>query len=373
MNQAILYLEDGTSFLGQSLSIKGDTAGEVVFNTSLTGYQEILTDPSYAGQIVVMTYPLIGNYGVNKEDVESSKVHVKGFVVKEFCRHHSNYRATQSLIEYLNDNKIIAIEGIDTRALTRHLREKGAMKAIISTIDFDPKSLAKKMKAVPSMEGADWVKEVTTKKKYVWKSEANVKPRFKVAAIDCGIKFNILRILTSLGCEVHVFPATSTAEEIKAIAPDGLFISNGPGDPATVDYVIDAVKQFLGKLPVFGICLGHQIVGLALGGKTYKLKFGHHGANHPVKDALADRIGITSQNHGFCVDIKSLGKQDVEMIDMNLNDQTLEGLRHKKWPLLAFQYHPEAAPGPHDSQYLFNYFIEMMEKHKSKMSHASSK
>lgn len=389
MSKAILYLEDGTSFFGQPLSIQGESAGEVVFNTAMTGYQEVLTDPSYAGQIVTMTYPLIGNYGVNEEDVESKKIHVKGFVVKEFCRTHSNYRATQSLIDYLNTNNIIAIEGIDTRALTRHLRLQGAMKAIISTKDFDPKSLSKKLNKVPSMEGSDWVREVTTKKKYIWKdagssstvtrdstsnynrdirgtSHESQVTKYKVAAIDCGIKFNILRILTRLGCEVHVFPAKTSAKEIRSIDPDGIFISNGPGDPAAVSYVAETIKGFFGQLPVFGICLGHQILGLALGGKTYKLKFGHHGVNHPAKDLLDGRIGITSQNHGFCVDMKSLNKDDVEMVNINLNDQTLEGIRHKRWPIYAFQHHPEAAPGPHDAQYLFNYFIDMMKSRKNK-------
>ncbi len=363
MKQAILYLEDGTSFVGQSLATAGDSAGEAVFNTSMTGYQEILTDPSYAGQIVVMTYPLIGNYGVNLDDVESSGVHVKGFVVKEFCRHHSNFRSTQSLIDYLNDNNILAIEGIDTRALTRLLREKGAMKAIISTEDFDPKSLQKKLDALPAMEGSDWVKEVTTKEKYVWpKAEGDPSSQFRVAAIDCGIKFNILRILTNLGCEVHVFPASASAEDLLAIEPDGLFISNGPGDPAAVDYVVETIGQCVGKLPIFGICLGHQLTGLALGGSTFKLKFGHHGANHPVKDMLDNRIGITSQNHGFCVDVDSFKGGNVEIVDVNLNDQTVEGIRHKDKDVLTFQHHPEAAPGPHDAQYLFKYFIEMMEK-----------
>ena len=366
MSKAILYLEDGTSFFGQPLSIQGESAGEVVFNTAMTGYQEVLTDPSYAGQIVTMTYPLIGNYGVNEEDVESKKIHVKGFVVKEFCRTHSNYRATQSLIDYLNTNNIIAIEGIDTRALTRHLRLQGAMKAIISTKDFDSKSLSKKLNKIPSMEGSDWVREVTTKAKYVWKEEGAAKSTYKVAAIDCGIKFNILRILTRLGCEVHVFPAKTSAKDIKAINPDGVFISNGPGDPAAVSYVVETIKKFFGETPVFGICLGHQILGLALGGETYKLKFGHHGINHPAKDLLDGRIGITSQNHGFCVDMKSLNKDDIELININLNDQTLEGIRHKKWPIYAFQHHPEAAPGPHDVQYLFDYFINMMKKHKKK-------
>jgi len=363
MKKAILYLEDGTAFVGQSLATVGETAGEVVFNTAMTGYQEVLTDPSYAGQIVVMTYPLIGNYGVNDEDVESSQIHVKGFIVKEFCRWHSNYRAQSSLIDYLNKNKTIAMEGIDTRALTRHLRVCGAMKGIISTEDFSAQSLAARLKSTPSMEGADWVKDVTASKKYVWKSEG--KTLYRVAAIDCGIKFNILRILAKLNCEIHVFPASVSIEDILAVEPDGLFVSNGPGDPAAVPYVVETVRKAFGKLPVFGICLGNQIVGLALGGKTYKLKFGHHGVNHPVKDAVHNRIGITSQNHGFCVDIKSIKDNDVEVIHTNLNDHTIEGLRHKKYPLFSIQYHPEAAPGPMDAQYLFQDFIKMMEEHRS--------
>lgn len=364
MKKAILYLEDGTSFTGRSLSTTGETAGEIVFNTAMSGYQEVLTDPSYAGQIVVMTYPLIGNYGINDEDVESKAVHVKGFVVKEFCRRHSNYRATQSLIEYLDENRIIAIEGIDTRALTRHLRLKGAMNGLISTEHFDSKTLSQKLKETPHMVGLNWVDSVTTKEKYIWKSDGPV--RFKVAAIDCGIKFNILRILAQLGCETHVFPAKATFKEIMSVQPDGLFISNGPGDPAVVTEVIQLVKDSLGKIPTFGICLGNQIVGLALGGKTYKLKFGHHGVNHPVKDFVYNRIGITSQNHGFCVDPESLKSNEVEVIHRNLNDQTVEGLRHKEFPLFSIQYHPEAAPGPTDAQYLFGEFIRMMETFKKK-------
>ncbi len=364
MKEAILYLEDGAIFRGRTLHETGETVGEAVFNTAMTGYQEILTDPSYTGQIVVMTYPLIGNYGVNDQDNESSKIHVKGFVVKEFCRRHSNWRATKSLTEYLNENKIIAIEGIDTRALTRHLRLSGAMKAIISTEDFDPKSLKAKLAASPSMEGADLVKDVTTAKKYVWKARG--RRQYKIAAIDCGIKWNILRIFADLGCETHVFPATATAEDILAIKPDGIFLSNGPGDPAVVTYVTDTVRALVDKAPMFGICLGNQILGLALGGKTYKLKFGHHGANHPVKDFDGNRIGITSQNHGFCVDMKSLNKNEVAVIHTNLNDQTVEGIKHKKFPVFSIQYHPEAAPGPHDSQYLFKQFIDMIEANKNK-------
>ncbi|MFA6378870.1 MAG: glutamine-hydrolyzing carbamoyl-phosphate synthase small subunit [Candidatus Omnitrophota bacterium] len=363
MSKAIIFLEDGVCFEGRSVTTVKETAGEMVFNTSMTGYQEILTDPSYAGQIITMTYPLIGNYGVNNEDVESSKLHVAGFVVKEFAKTYSNFRATKSLLTYLEENRILAVENVDTRALTRHLRSRGAMRGIISTQDFDVHSLSEKMKKVPSMEGSDLVKDVSVKEKYVWNAKDAFS--FKVAVIDCGVKYNILRILAKLGCQVHVFPATATMREIEAIKPDGLFISNGPGDPAAVPYVTETVKQFLGKLPVFGICLGHQILGLALGGKTYKLKFGHRGANHPVKDSLEDSIAITSQNHGFCVDIKSLNQDEIEITHVNLNDKTVEGLRHKKHPVFCVQYHPEASPGPHDAMYLFRKFITMMEKSRA--------
>lgn len=367
MSKAIIYLEDGKTFYGQSLGVTGETAGEVVFNTAMSGYQEILTDPSYAGQIVMMTYPLIGNYGVNDEDVESKGVHVKGFIVKEFCRYPSNFRSTQSLVEYLDEHNILAVEGIDTRALTRHLRDQGSMRAIISTEDFDLESLASKMTSIPSMEGADWVKEVACSEPYIWPAEGKYKdqPKFKVAVIDCGVKFNILRIFAQLGCECHVVPAGTSFEEIMKMSPDGLFISNGPGDPAVITYVIDELKKAIGRLPIFGICLGNQMLGIALGGKTYKLKFGHHGANHPVMDYVYDRIGITSQNHGFCVDVDSLDKDNIEEILVNLNDRTVEGIRHKKYPIYSVQHHPEAAPGPRDAQYLFKDFIELMKKHQS--------
>jgi len=375
MKKAIIYLEDGTAFYGRSLGTAGETSGEVVFNTSMSGYQEILTDPSYAGQIVMMTYPLIGNYGVNREDVESRGVYVKGFVVKEFCRFHSNFRSTQSLIDYLDEHHIIAVEGIDTRALTRRLRDKGSMRAIISTEDFDLKSLSKKMEKVPLMEGADWVKDVTTSKTYVWPAEGAFKdkPRFKVAVVDCGVKLNILRIFAGLGCECHVVPSDTTFEDIMVIKPDGLFFSNGPGDPAAVTSVIETAHKAIGKLPIFGICLGNQILGLAMGGRTYKLKFGHHGANHPVMDSQRDRIGITSQNHGFCVDVDSLDKDKIEIINLNLNDQTVEGIRHKDYPIYAVQHHPEAAPGPHDARYLFEDFIALMAQSQSHKDTESQK
>lgn len=364
MKDAVLCLEDGKCFHGTSLNSNGETVGEVVFNTALTGYQEVLTDPSYAGQIVVMTYPLIGNYGVNDDDVESDQIQVKGFVVKEFCRTPSNFRLKKSLIQYLDENQIIGIEGIDTRALTRHLRISGAMKGIISTEDFDVKSLRAKLDKVPSMTGADWVKEVAPEKPYVWRAEGKMK--YKVVVMDCGIKLNILREMAQLGIESHVVPPSTSSQDILAMDADGLFLSNGPGDPAVVTYVIVTVRELIGKLPIFGICLGNQMIGLALGGKTYKLKFGHHGANHPVKDLESGRISITSQNHGFCVDINSLNRDEVEVIHVNLNDGSVEGLRHKKHPLFSVQYHPEASPGPNDAKYLFKKFIDMIEAGKTK-------
>jgi len=364
---AILALEDGKIFRGRSFGASAETYGEVVFNTSMTGYQEIITDPSYKGQIVVMTYPLMGNYGVNKEDVESRKPFLEGFVVKEYSKIASNWRKDQPLGEYLKENNIPAIQGIDTRALTLHIREKGAMKAVLSTLDPDAASLVKKARLSKGLMGVDLVKEVTCNKKYVFNagSAAN---KLKVIVLDCGVKYNILRHLAHLGCEVVVVPAKTSAEEILKLNPDGLLLSNGPGDPAAVDYVVHTTAALIGKLPIFGICLGHQMIGLALGGKTYKLKFGHHGANHPVKEIKTGKISITSQNHGFCVDAGSLKMKDIQLTHLNLNDSTLEGLRHKKFPLSSVQFHPEASPGPHDSEYLFAEFVKVMQKHKKTAS-----
>ena len=373
MSKAILMLEDGRTFTGISFGASGEATGEVVFNTSITGYQEILTDPSYCGQFVNMTYPLIGNYGINEEDHESRKPFLSGFIVKECSKIVSNFRATTSLPDYMIKHGVIGIEGIDTRALTKHVREAGAMKAIISTIDFDTDSLQGKIAQAPDMEGQDLVKAVSIEEKFSWNkySEklaasklnstiATSQDKFKVALIDCGMKYNIPCELALLGCDVTVFPAKVQAEDILDRF-DGLMVSNGPGDPAAVTYVVETLKKLVGKLPIFGICLGHQMLALALGGKTYKLKFGHHGGNQPVKDLQTGKIDITSQNHGFCVDMDSL-KDDVEITHINLNDKTVEGIRHKKYPLFSVQYHPEAAPGPHDANHLFMRFIEMMEK-----------
>ncbi len=365
--KALLVLEDGTVFRGESFGAAGERYGEVVFNTSMTGYQEIITDPSYKGQIVAMTYPLIGNYGVNPEDVESRKPFLEGFVVKEYSKVASNWRSRQSLGDYLKENKIMGIEGIDTRVLTLHIRQAGAMKAVLSTIDPDEKSLMKKAGKSAGLVGVDLVKEVTIDKKYVWRSKVKgSKPRFSVAVLDCGVKFNSLRELEKNECRVIVLPAKTSAEEILGLKPDGLLLSNGPGDPAAVGYVIETTRRLIGKLPIFGICLGHQMLGLALGGKTYKLKFGHHGANHPVKDLRTGRVCITSQNHGFCVDIKSLPGKEMEITHINLNDRTVEGMRHRKAPAFSVQFHPEASPGPHEAEYLFGEFMRMMEKHAKK-------
>jgi carbamoyl-phosphate synthase small subunit len=373
MNKAILALADGLVFEGHSLGAEGETFGEIVFNTSMTGYQEILTDPSYKGQIVTMTYTQMGNYGVNHEDVESVKPYVEGFIVKEHLDFPSNWRSKKSLQLYLAENGIVGIQGIDTRALTRHLRDFGAQPGVISTKDLVPESIVAKAKALPKMSGLDLAKDVTCKQPYQWEEgDWNInagyakKPstKYKVVAYDYGIKRNILRLLTSAGCNVIVVPATMTAEVVLAMKPDGIFLSNGPGDPEPVTYAIETIKKLLGKKPIFGICLGQQLLGLALGGKTYKLKFGHHGGNQPIMDLTTRKVEIAAENHGFAVDINTI-KHQVVMTHINLNDKTCEGFQHKTLPAFSVQYHPEASPGPHDSRYLFKRYIDMMEKYKS--------
>jgi carbamoyl-phosphate synthase small subunit len=370
--KAVLLLEDGTVFRGYAFAGHGRALGEVVFNTSMTGYQEVLTDPSYKGQIVTMTYPLTGNYGVNPEDMESAGVHVEAFIVKEYQDFASNWRSDRSLADFLVEYGKIGIDGIDTRALTRHLRVVGAMRGIVATDTDNIAELMDQVQAYPGLNGIDLVQHVTCTKPYrwhagkrmeidspVWLSDAS---GFRVAALDCGIKYNILRKLEAMGCQILVFPAQTTPEQILACNPDGIFLSNGPGDPAAVHYVIQTVRDLFGKKPIFGICLGHQMMGLALGGTTFKLKFGHRGANQPVKDLTTGKIEITSQNHGFCVDPGSLTKMPVRLSHINLNDNTLEGMEHLEVPAFCVQYHPEASPGPHDASYLFNRFRELMEK-----------
>lgn len=372
--RCLLALEDGTVLFGKSFGAVGTRTGEVVFNTSMTGYQEVLTDPSYCGQIVTMTYPHIGNYGINAEDVESSKPHVSGFVIKELARRHSNYRATLGLDEYLAQNNVIGIQGVDTRALTTKLRVEGAMRGVISTQIDDPAEVVRLARESPSMAGADLVKIVAPNgcsdwtegldenfalRRPIGNRQSTIGNRH-VLAVDCGMKRNILRHLVDIGCSVRIVPPTLTAAEVLAEKPDGVFVSNGPGDPAAVHYAIDLLKGIMGKVPIFGICLGHQLLGLALGAKTFKLKFGHRGANQPVRNLTTGRVEITSQNHGFAVSTDSLEAVGGVSTHVNLNDQTLEGFVHKDWPILAVQYHPEASPGPHDASYLFDCFATMM-------------
>ena len=369
---ALLALADGTVFRGRAFGADGEVGGEVVFNTAMTGYQEILTDPSYHEQLVAMTYPEIGNVGVNREDVEARKPFVKGFIVKEYWEPASNWRAEQSLGDYMKEHGIVGIACIDTRALVRHLRTHGAQEAIISTVDLDPDRLVARAKALPGLVGRDLVREVTCDAAYdwnepLWQLEGTGAPSPSdgplVVAYDYGIKYNILRNLVSAGCKVRVVPATTSAADVLAQKPDGVFLSNGPGDPDAVPYARENVAKLVGKVPIFGICLGHQILGLALGGRTYKLKFGHHGANHPVMDTTTGKVEITSQNHGFAVDVDSLAGK-ATLTHLNLNDRTVEGLTHTKEPLFSVQYHPEASPGPHDSGYLFRRFVDLIERTK---------
>lgn len=370
--KALIALEDGTIFEGRSFTGSGEAIGEIVFNTSMSGYQEILTDPSYTGQIVTMTYPLIGNYGVNSLDMESGSVHPRAFLIKEYNGYPSNYRSERSLAEFLIEYGVLGVEGFDTRALVRHIRTKGAMKGVISTDDLDPASLVSRAGAWSGLVGQDMVSQVSCLEPYGWAGNAVVPGTnfstaqsglanpCKVVAFDFGLKYNQARILTEKGCQVQVVPASTDAATVLAMNPDGIFLSNGPGDPEGVPEVVATIRDLLGKKPIFGICLGHQILGLAYGGSTYKLKFGHRGGNQPVKNLDSGRVEITSQNHGFAVDMGSLDPSEVELTHINLNDGSVEGMRHLKYPAFSVQYHPEHAPGPHDAMYLFDRFIEMM-------------
>ncbi|MBP1748410.1 MAG: carA [Deltaproteobacteria bacterium] len=362
--KAFVALEDGTIFEGVGFALEGEKEGEIVFNTSMTGYQEIMTDPSYKGQIVTMTYPLIGNYGVNRDDVESDAPKVEGFIAREFSKITSNWRASGDLGEYFKEHNIIAIEEIDTRALTRHLRVSGVMRGIISTVDHDPKSLVKKAKASRGIMGVDLVSGVTCRAAYEFDSTDGCARSLHCVVMDFGVKRNILRILRQIGCRVTVVPAHTPAADIIALKPDGILLSNGPGDPEAVGYAIPEIRRLFGRAPIFGICLGQQLLGLAFGGKTYKLKFGHRGANQPIRDLATGRIQITSENHGFAVDMDSIRNEVVRVTHINLNDSTVEGMEHETYPIFSVQYHPEASPGPHDAYGLFEKFKTMMDTFK---------
>jgi carbamoyl-phosphate synthase small subunit len=370
--KALLVLADGKTYEGEHFGSEGEVEAEIVFNTSMSGYQEIITDPSYCGQMVVMTYPLIGNYGINPEDFESDRPHLSGFIIKELSNVQSNWRSRGNLEDFMKEENVFGIQGIDTRALTRRIREKGAQQAILSTNTSDPQRLIEKARKSTDLSGKDLVKEVTCKNSYDWNEnewtiqrgktelkEMEDRP-YNVLVYDFGVKRNILRKLTRVGCKVKVVPADTPADEVLAKKPDGIFLSNGPGDPAAVSYAIDNVKKILGKVPIFGICLGHQILSLALNGKTYKLRFGHHGGNQPVMDMKSGKIEITSQNHSFAVEQNSFDNNDVYITFLNLNDNTVEGIEHKSWPIFSVQYHPEASPGPHDSEHLFHKFVNLM-------------
>ena len=358
---AWLVLEDGTAFAGNAIGASGEAFGEAVFHTGMSGYQEILTDPSYKGQIVCMTYPHIGNYGVNEEDVESRRPWVEGFVVRDLSPIASNHRATETLDAYLKRHGIVAISGVDTRALTLILRQQGSLKSVVSTTESDPRKLLKRVRASKDIVGVDLVKEVTCDKAYEWPANSASGSRKRVTVMDFGVKRNILRHLAARGFQVTVVPAQTTASEVMQTKPNGVLLSNGPGDPAAVTYAVETIRKLMGQVPIMGICLGHQLLGLAYGGETFKLKFGHHGANHPVQDLGTGKVEITSQNHNFAVRVESIPGGKVALTHKNLNDGTVEGMRHKELPIFSLQYHPEAAPGPHDACYLFDRFVESVD------------